>query len=389
MTTDKQLWKYPLPDDWTPVGYWCVQITIPADQQYMDILTGALGALTQSKPYQPDVTGDGPAAVAYAWEQALYSTQYSVNQGCIITPQPITTTEAEAQDWAAGIITNFFQRIAGEFNTCASAPGDCAGCVDTVYGELEPYGATVAVRAQLSALCNHLTALSPTERAQYTTDCVYVSQFNDLSSKMKDNPYDWLNKLSDWLFNFLNTTADQVFYDLNMAAGLLGGHGVTSYVKDHGGAGGGATFGDTCPWVDTFDFTTSPYTWVPYNGGYDFAEYTSGGFAAVPLVGGSCPPGEASTVLDFQTGCVITELTLFEVIGVAGDDSCGGTRGLYTEHGKLMSIPPTGGAFDVTWTGVLADVHVLYVACDTCCGVSSDSVVTKVIVGGIGTHTYS
>lgn len=247
-----QLWKYPLPDDWTPTGYWCFTCVVPADQQYVDIVTGALGALTQPKPFQPDVTGQGPAAVALAFEKALYLMPFILSETCGPMTQPPIPDEAAAADAAAAWITVFMQYLVTTINGCASVPGDCSGCVDSIMVDLTPYGANDAVRGALSRLCADLTA-APGTRGDYETDCVYMAQFNDFKQHIADNPYDWLNHAADWIFNWLNQTADGILQDLATVAGLMG-FGVQGFINDHGGipSGGGADFGSTCPWEITF-----------------------------------------------------------------------------------------------------------------------------------------
>lgn len=262
MTNFEQLgWRLDLPDDWEPAGFWCVGLTIPAGQQYMDSLTAAVGALTLSKTWARDPTGDGAPTVAHTWENALYMNPFTVQEDCIVISPPPIPDDAAAKDWSAGIIQLFFQGVITHFNTCAPGPGDCAPCVDSLMTALAPYGATDAVRGILARLCQDLNTKTPTERAAYETDCPFIGQFDDLSGKIADNPYDWLNKLSDWLFDWLNSTSDAIMQDLNIAAALLGGNAIGQYVNDHGGAGGGATFGDTCTWVHDFDFTTGQHGW--------------------------------------------------------------------------------------------------------------------------------
>lgn len=248
-------WRWPLPDDWEPVGTWCVQITIPADQQYFDRLTGALGMLTLSKAWFPDPTGQGPRTVAATWEAALYMNPFNLNENCIVVPTPVITSPEQAADQAAALFILFYQYIVGQLNTCATSEPLCDGCVDTIMGELASYGATEAVRGALGRLCRDLNA-DPTGRADFETDCPYTDQFADLKTKIADNPYDWLNHLSDWIFDWLNTTASDIFNDLNTVAGLLGGGALNKWVDDHGGPGGGATFGGGCTWTHTFDLTS-------------------------------------------------------------------------------------------------------------------------------------
>ena len=166
-------WRWPLPDDWEPDGLWCVCITIPADQQYFDRLTGALGLLTISKSWFPDATRQGPKTVAETWEHALYLNPFDLDMDCITIPNPITTDPAAAADQAAALITLFYQHIVSELNACAGTVESCSGCVDSIMTELSAYGATDGVRGALSRLCADLNA-DPSHRADYETDCPYV-----------------------------------------------------------------------------------------------------------------------------------------------------------------------------------------------------------------------
>lgn len=279
---DGQLWKYPLPDDWTPTGYWCFTCVVPADQQYVDIVTGALGALTEPKPFQPDVTGQGPAAVARAFEKALYLMPFILSETCGPMTQPPIPDEAAAADAAAAWITVFMQYLVTTINGCASVPGDCSGCVDSIMVDLTPYGANDAVRGALSRLCADLTA-APGTRGDYETDCVYMAQFNDFKQHIADNPYDWLNHAADWIFNWLNQTADGILQDLATVAGLMG-FGVQGFINDHGGipSGGGADFGSTCPWEITFLPGDGMDLWTVggYPDWYDLGVLTGAGWQA-------------------------------------------------------------------------------------------------------------
>jgi hypothetical protein len=276
MTTDRQLWKFPLPDNWTPDGVWCVQLTIPADQQYMDIFTGVVGALTEGKPFQPDVTGTGPGIVAKTWEAALYRQPFAVSQSCFVPENiPITTPEQGA-DTAAGIFTSFLMPLVAEMNACAPTVGDCEGCVDTIMGELAPYGANDAVRGALMRLCRDLNA-DPTHRPDYEHKCIYLEHFNNLADNINNNPYDWLNQLSDFMFNWLQETSDAIMNDLDTLAGLLG-MGSVGFAQDHGGfpSGGGASFGTDCPWVIISTPGTGLELWTvaTFPGWYPLGNYT-------------------------------------------------------------------------------------------------------------------
>lgn len=257
------VWRMDLPDDWSPAGFWCVQIVIPGDPQYMTALGGALGALTLSKTWFKDPTGAGPETVAETWENALYMTPFTVQEGCIVIPPPPIPDEAAAADWSAAIIQLFAEHVIGELNTCAPGPSYCAGCVASLMTELAPYGAGDAVQGMLAKLCQDLTGLSGSARAAYATDCPFIPEFNALRDHISANPFDWLNNLSDWLFGWLNSTADTIMQDLNITAALLGGGALGQWVNDHGGAGGGSSFGGSCPWTAHFDFTVTDGGWIP------------------------------------------------------------------------------------------------------------------------------
>jgi hypothetical protein len=272
-----QYWKFPLPDDLEPDGFWCVTVAIPGDQQYMDTFAGAIGALTQWRAFPPDATRAAARTVAHTWEVALYRNPFIVVQGCQNPEPPPIPDQAAADDQAAAIIILLFQHVVSELNSCAPDSAHCAGCVDSLMSELAPYGAGDAVRGALVNLCRDLNALGSTQRAQYETDCPYRAQFDDLRQHIANNPYDWLNHLTDWLFDWLNHTSNQLFVDLNTIAGLLGGGAVQQYVQDHGGGGGGAGFGASCPWRKVFDFTTGAHGWEVSHPDPTslFGEYTS------------------------------------------------------------------------------------------------------------------
>lgn len=255
-----RIWHLSLPDNWTPEGLWCVCITIPADQQYMDALTGALGSLTIQKTWARDPTRTGAKTVAKTWENALYINPFQVNTGCVVIPVPPIPDQAAADDAAAAVIQVFFQHIAAQINACATTLDACGPCVDDLFAELTPYGATEAVRGALSQLCAAMNGPESASRTTYETDCVYTAEFDNLRNKIADNPYDWLNKMGDWIFAWLDHTSSQIYSQLNTVAGLMGGHGIQAFVNDNGGiaAGGGAGFGSDCPWHIIVDFTDTP-----------------------------------------------------------------------------------------------------------------------------------
>lgn len=259
---EQYVWRWDLPDNLEPDGFWCVTITIPGDQQYMDALTGALGLLTLSKSWARH-DGDADArTVAHTWENALYMNPFAVVQDCPTAEPPPIPDLAAAKDQAAGIVNHFWANIITYLNSCALNADDCASCVEDVMALLTPYGANDATRGILSKLCSDLNGLTTEARAAYQTECVWTPEFTFLYEHIIDNPFDWLNKMSDWLFSWLNQTSDTIFHDLNILAGLLGGQAVQNFVTDHGGAGGGAGFPNDCPWSYDVDFTVTDGGWI-------------------------------------------------------------------------------------------------------------------------------
>jgi len=256
-----RIWRLGLPDDWEPDGYWCVSFQIPAGDQYVEALSAALGLLTLSKTFERDETHEGARTVAQTWKRALMIAPIAVEENCVVV-EPIPVPDAAAAaDISAAIFTQFFQYVAREINTCATSPDLCGACVDALYGDLTPYGASEAVRGALSQLCNQLNS-NPSTRAEYEFDCRYYDEFQDLSSKINDNPYDWLNQLSSWLFDWLDNTSDQILNSLNTVMALMGA-GAIGFIQDNGGipSGGGASFGGDCSWSYDADFLTTADSW--------------------------------------------------------------------------------------------------------------------------------
>jgi hypothetical protein len=392
MTTDRQLWKFPLPDDWTPEGYWCLTITIPADQQYADIVYGALGALTQPKPFQPDETGDGPELVAAAFEAALYIRPFALTEDCYVVPNPPITGEEGAADWSAAIIVQWFEAVAGDINAGLAASQDCETIIEGIMIGLAPYGAGESVRGALGQVCNALSALSPTEREQYAGDCAYESEFAALTDAVAANPYGWLNDLSDFLFGWLNQTSDSVMAALNTAAGLFGGDALAGFVQDNGGpaSGGGADFGTSCPFTHVFAFADGEQGWVPvYDGLTPWAEFSGGAWRSVHL--GPCQPGWPDQQINYiELVGFSVQITGIEVQATAGAPAAGGTRGIWTNNtynhvlsdgdgdvsGSITIVPTT-----LTRIGVEVDI-----SCQPVAGTTS---ITQVTVHGLGDDPWA
>jgi hypothetical protein len=277
MNDDTRIWRLPLPADWEPEDYWCVSFQIPAGEDYVQALSAAIGLLTISKTFERDETHTGAATVARTWERAIYLAPMTVNETCVpVAPIPIPDAAAAA-DASAAIFKQFYRVILHELNTCAPTTEDCAGCVDTLYATLTPYGASEAVRGALMRLCADLNTLTTEQREDYETDCPWQEQFDDLSDNIADNPFDWLNKLSDWLFDWLNNTANEIMDDLNTIGGLMTGNGIAGWLENNGGIdpGGGAGFGGDCAWEHVIDFELTDDGWLNYqsfvdNGAYSF-----------------------------------------------------------------------------------------------------------------------
>jgi hypothetical protein len=403
-------WRWPLPDDWEPEGTWCVTITIPADQQYFDRLTGALGMLTLSKAWFPDPTGQGPKAVAAAWEAALYLTPFQLNETCIVTPSPPIPDQAAADDAAAAVFTVFYQYIAGQIIGCAHTLGDCGNCVDDLMTTLGPYGASDAVRGALQRLCTDMVN-DPAAAGEFATDCPYPDQYDDLRQKINDNPYDWLNKLSDWIFDWLNTTASNIFNDLNTVAGLLGGGGIGNFINDHGGipSGGGAGFGSTCPWIVELDLTTDIWYGEPdpsevtFGWTANFGAWTSGVGWQATDADRTPSPGErarlAHVLFTFPWSFTITQLTVVYDL----------TKGSYDPadiQWQHQAIAFGGSVFTGDWNGddsdgtgkeitltatVTSDTAALYLVAHHVhdgSALGGSLTVTKLIIHGTGTNPF-
>jgi hypothetical protein len=340
-------WRWPLPDDWEPEGFWCVQLTIPGDQQYFDRLTGALGLLTLSKSWFPDPTRAGPAAVAYAWENALYLNPFIVTENCIAIPPIPIPDEAAAADQAAGVFIKFYAYLVDQLNTNAPTEPDCPDAVDGIMTTLAPYGATDAVRGALQRLCTDLQAPG-VRRASYVLECPYVPLFDDLKAKIRDNPYDWLNKLTDWMFDWLNTTSDTIMNDLNMVAGLLGGQAVEKFVQDNGGGGGGATFGDDCGYTHSFLFATGDGGWFPATlEGQDRGHYNtdnSWGSSYNHYVSSNADVQLLEILRDVASGAVTDVEVIYS--GINGDHDVGApplVMEIYVDGTAVTSQPLTNG----------------------------------------------
>jgi len=277
MTDNTRIWRLPLPDDWEPADYWCVSFSIPAGDDYVEALSAALGLLTIPKTFERDETHEGAATVARTWERAIYLAPMVVNENCAPVAIPPIPNEAAAADQSAAIFHLFYRHIVSTLNTCAPTPGECAACVDDLFASLVTYGASEAVRGALADVCRKLNDLPPEDRGIYDTDCPYTELFDDLTTKINDNPYDWLNKLSDWIFDWLNQTSDDIFNALNVVAGLMTGAGLQGWLQDNGGvpSGGGATFGGDCEWTHVIDFTETSDGWTNLND-WDTGTWSSG-----------------------------------------------------------------------------------------------------------------
>ncbi len=258
------VWRLTLPDDWSPEGFWCVQIAIPADQQYMDALTAVLGLLTIQKTWARDDTRTGARIVAKVWRDALYTSPFQVSTNCFIVPVPPIPDQDAANDAAAAIITLFYRHVVHSLNVCATTQALCNGCVDSLMGELGPYGAGDAVRAALSQLCTGLNQLTPSQREEYETDCRFIAMYDDIRNQIASNPENWLNMLSDWLIGLIGDFSDAILDDLNWLGGAFGGHGISGFIDSLGGIppGGGAGFGSTCPWTIRYQFGSDEQGWT-------------------------------------------------------------------------------------------------------------------------------
>lgn len=269
----ERIWHLSLPDDWHPGYFWCVTFRIPGGVQYVEALTAAIGLLTKTKTWARDNTREGAKTVAATWEEALYERPMDVQQLDCIWLGPTVTTPEDRANVAAAIIQQVFIYLVQTIIDAIAASQTKIQWIEARAAEWQWYGFNPSTALQLGHLWDAVEALSPTERAAYVDDCVYMSEFAGLKSFMDGNPFGWLNELSSWLMDWLNTSADAVFDGLNGFAALIGGSGVISYAYDHGGGGGGSGFGATCSWSHDLDFTTAQY-----------------GFAIQPESRDYCPP---------------------------------------------------------------------------------------------------
>jgi hypothetical protein len=273
-------WRWSLPDDWEPEGVWCVVVHIPAGEQYVEALAGALGLLTVQKYWQRDATRTGAKTVAATWRAALYSAELQIIDCPIIVPTPEIPDQEAADDAAAAIIQILFEWVVTEMIDCIDQEVERDECVQNLMVILGPYYAGEEAR---TALENTFDALAEAEaglRATYATDCPYQGEFNDLRD-MIANDESWLDNLSDWLFDWLNQTSDEILIGLNNLGVALTGQGIINWINRQGGIpeGGGAGFGGGCTWEVTFDFTIDAQGWehIPdrFNG-IDVGQYQSG-----------------------------------------------------------------------------------------------------------------
>jgi hypothetical protein len=356
----------------------------------MDALTGALGLLTLQKSWMKDETGDGAPTVAHTWENALYMNPFSVQEDCPVFSPPPITGEEDAADWSAAIIQLFAEYLVDQLNTCAPSLSNCPDCVVSLMTSLAPYGAGDAVQGMLSKLCQDLNALSPEERAAYVDDCVYLPLFNNLKDNIADNPYDWLNKLSDWLFAWLNQTSDTILQDISITAAMLGGGGLGNWVNDHGGAGGGADFGDTCAWSHDLDFTVSAYGFAvtPESRSYciprvDAGEYVSGvGFVGTQTHNNSCQLVDEQCFALTEKTFHITRIDVYETWEyVSGASS---EIGASVDSGDLVRQTAVLGDNVATWTGN-ADITFLFLFGAQGLSTTPPNItITKIHVEGVG-----
>ena len=403
MTDNTRIWRLPLPDEWEPTDYWCVSFQIPAGTDYVEALSAAIGLLTISKTFERDETHEGAATVAKTWERALYLAPMVVNEDCSPLPIPPIPDAAAAADQAAAVFTMFYRHIVTTLNTCAPTVDDCGPCVDDLFDTLVAYGASEAVRGALADVCRKLNDIPPGDRGIYEEDCPYTDLFDDLSVRINDNPYDWLNKLSDWIFDWLNQTSDEIFNALNVTAGLMTGAGIQGFIQDNGGvpSGGGATFGGDCDWEYEFDFASGSGGWSPYivNGAacappddtYDAATYGGGSWNAVwhPCDGVNNLAIELSVAFDFFWRGAIITYTL-------DDYHEASLPGLYTGNSlsKLVGFVPATGSHvidpDITPATTTVDARIVVgIAPGNLFSDAVDATITNLVIQGRGPNPFA
>ena len=258
----ERIWRLSLPDDWHPGYFWCVTFRIPGGVQYVEALSAAIGLLTKTKTWARDDTREGAKTVAATWEEALYERPIDVQQLDCIWLGPVVSTPEDRANVSAAIIQQVFIYLIQTIIDAIAASQTKIDWIEARAAEWQWYGFNPSAAAQLGHLWDAVEALSPTERVAYAEDCVHIPEFTDLQSFMDANPFGWLNELASWLMDWLNSSADAVFDGLNGFAAMIGGSGVISYAYDHGGGGGGSTFGDECGWEHTWDFTVDDWGFI-------------------------------------------------------------------------------------------------------------------------------
>lgn len=364
-------YRLKLPDDWNPSEVWCVQVTIPAGQGYIDNLTAMLNELTFSRNFFRDPTMNGAAQVSRTWQRVLnehfilidrtecmafdqrvkagapWITEVSTDGGAtwhdaIIQPHwgdsatvaPPINNQSDADAFSAALLRQLWEYIAGLIRDGIGASTPKATTIATITGALAPYGAGAAFSDAVSHAWDTMNAMSSGERDDWATDCQYSSMYDDLRTFANDNPYTWLNSLADWLFQHLDDWAGTLMHDLNAAAAALGGNAAWNFTANQGGAGGGAGFGSDCTWSHTFDFSTGEHGWTiqgnpsggasPCTTGYEGVYEAGVGYQPIldATVSGTsdtryrvCPqitfPARTITALDFEFSGTATFIALF------------------------------------------------------------------------------
>lgn len=255
------IWRLPLPENWEPEGTWCVTIPIPADQEYMDRLTAALGLLTIQKTWARDDTRTGAKTVAYTWEQALYSVPFQVDmRACHVEPYP-ASNPTEAATAAATTITNFVIAIVTSAVTAVDLGTSCEDWTAAMIAQLQPFGSTDGIVDALGRVCDAVSDKSEPDREPYTTECAYVDMFASMKDYIAAKGPDYTQQFSDWWIGFAFSTEDSIEQAISQVAALFGPDGLTAYAKDFGPDVDGAHYGDDCTWSQLFDFRVTADHW--------------------------------------------------------------------------------------------------------------------------------
>jgi len=188
---------------------------------------------------------------------------YSICSQVITVPAPFPDSTTGAEDAAANIVHNLFEKLAELLN--ANDCGNKEQFILDATAWIRTFEPSFTAPAYLEALYNVWCETAEGERDEYLQDCVYEDHFNDMTECANDEGgLDFLDCWNEMLTNWLNETSSDLMEALNRLASALTGNGYQN-MAGYGGAGGGSSFGAACTeWMQEFSFLENMDTWTIY-----------------------------------------------------------------------------------------------------------------------------